>query len=188
MVLRMLALFSVLFLVTYACIKMEDVAKDMLPATFADAGVPLVVPKPYGLVLLVNLIGSGFVLMMLSVKVTGARKKYKVHYPAMYATGDDEDARMFNCVQRGHQQALETYPGFLAASLVSGLRYPFVVSLMGMLWGYARLKWAEGYRTGVPDKRYQSKISFFIWFGFFIPLLLCGAMAIELLFTPKRIF
>jgi len=182
---RLIAFLAAMLLIIYACVKVERLAKDWWTFDDHEKGVALVVPKPYGLVLLVNLIGSSFVLMMLAMKVTVARKKYKVHYPAMYATGEDDNARMFNCVQRGHQQALETYPGFLVASLVAGLKFPLVVSLMGMLWGYARLKWAEGYRTGVPDKRYQNKISFFIWFGYFIPLMLCGVMAVELLYPSN---
>lgn len=182
MALRSVAVLAAMLLITYACTKVEHVAKSWMGFDDDGNGVVLVVPKPYGLVLLVNLVGSSFVLVMLAMKVTVARKKYKVHYPAMYATGEDDGARMFNCVQRGHQQALETYPGFLVASLVAGLKFPLVVSLTGILWGYARLKWAEGYRTGVPDKRYQNKISFFIWFGYFIPLMLCGVVAVELLY------
>ena len=71
-----------------------------------------------------------------------ARKKYNVDYPVMYAEGKSDNvramhrrstvhysvhvfqARMFNCVQRGHANALENYPQFLAMSLIAGLGYP----------------------------------------------------------------
>lgn len=37
---------------------------------------------------------------------------HQVDLPTMYAVSskDGDDAHMFNCVQRGHQQALETLP------------------------------------------------------------------------------
>ena len=59
----------------------------------------------------------------------------------MYAEGFSEHAREFNCIQRGHQQALETYPSFLILSLFGGLRFPVTAALGGVLWNYARLKW-----------------------------------------------
>lgn len=59
-----------------------------------------------------------------------------------------------NCVQRGHQHALETYPQFVALSLIGGLRHPITTALAGIVWTIARLRWAEGYATGDPDKRY----------------------------------
>ena len=57
---------------------------------------------------------------------------------------DTEEARKFNCVQRGHQQALETYTQFIATSLVGGIRNPITTAFFGVIWCVARLKWAEG--------------------------------------------
>lgn len=73
----------------------------------------------------------------------------------MYAEGDSEEAKKFNSVQRGHQQALETYTQFIALSMVSGLRFPVLTSAMGALWSVARLKWADSYASGGPEKRYS---------------------------------
>lgn len=42
-------------------------------------------------------------------------------------------------------QALETYPAFLALSLIGGLGFPLTCALGGLLWSYARFKWADGY-------------------------------------------
>ena len=36
--------------------------------------------------------------------------RYNVKYPLLYATGDDEASKTFNCIQRAHQQSLENLP------------------------------------------------------------------------------
>ena len=75
------------------------------------------IPKAYGFVILVNVIGASFMLVTLSFKVGAARKEYKIDLPTMYATGKDKKSVTFNCIQRGHQQALETFSTVLACSL-----------------------------------------------------------------------
>ena len=117
-------------------------------------------PRAFGLVVLVNFIGSGFALTYLGGKVIAAREKYGVKLPTMYAPGTTPDEVKFNSVQRGHQQALETYPQFLALSLVAGLAFPLTTAVEGALWCVARFAWAEGYATGDPDNRYK-----FSWLG-----------------------
>ena len=66
---------------------------------FAQAAV--VVPATYGAVILANVVGSSFTLLSLGMKVGQARKSIPnaPQYPAMYAEGDSEDAKKFNCVQ-----------------------------------------------------------------------------------------
>ena len=81
-----------------------------------------------------------------------------------YATGESESAKLFNCVQRCHQQALETYPQFLAMSLLAGLQFPITTALEGVVWIVARLAWSEGYATGKPENRYAySPLGRHIW-------------------------
>lgn len=99
-------------------------ASDLIPA----------LPRAFGLVALVNVVGASFAVVALSFKVGKARTEYGVDLPAMYATGKDAKSIKFNCVQRGHQQALETFPMLLAASLVGGIRYPVSVAAFGLLW------------------------------------------------------
>ena len=36
--------------------------------------------------------------------------RYNVKYPLLYATGDDENSKTFNCIQRAHQNSLENLP------------------------------------------------------------------------------
>lgn len=58
--------------------------------------------------------------------------------PKLYAEGFSVNAKKFNCVQRGHQQAMETYPQFVALSLIAGLQFPVSAALAGLFWNYAR--------------------------------------------------
>jgi glutathione S-transferase len=101
-------------------------------------------------------------------------------YPKMYAEGFDEHSTAFNCVQRSHQQALETYPMFLAASLVGGMQYPLTVAAGGAWWAYARLQWAEGYALGA-DKRYGHWAAKGIWTGLLAPLVAAGATSLSVI-------
>lgn len=137
----------------------------------------LQLPRAYGAVILVNLVFSGLLLVYLGIKVGGARTSFKekalkdgdkdaearFSYPKMQAEGFSEHAKLFNCVQRGHQHALETYTQFIILSTVGGFRYPVSTVVAGLLWMFARIKWAEGYKTGEPSKRYQSWVAYGIW-------------------------
>jgi glutathione S-transferase len=71
---------------------------------------------------------SSFVLAYLGHQVGSARKKFKVDLPSLYAdqaaAEKDKDKYLFNCYQRGHQNALETYPSFLTCLLLGGLKHP----------------------------------------------------------------
>ena len=108
----------------------------------------------------INLIGSAVTLSILGVRVGSARKEYGVELPTLYAPGNTEKERLFNCVQRGHQQAFESYPQYLAMALLTGLAFPVTTALEGALWIAARFAWADGYATGKPDNRYR-----FSWLG-----------------------
>lgn len=92
-----------------------------------------------------------------------AENRYNL--PNMYVDGNTENARLFNCVQRGHQQALETLPQFLLLSIIGGIRFPLFVGLCGILWIIARVKWAEGYATGKPENRYSHVASRGVWYS-----------------------
>ena len=100
----------------------------------SNSTIPL--PRAYSLVILVNVVGSAIVLINLGFKVSAARKRFtekakqkvpddslaelRFAYPVMYVSGNDDDARTFNCIQRGHQQPLETYSQYLALSMIGG--------------------------------------------------------------------
>jgi len=137
------------------------------------------VPKAFGFVILINFIISGFLVLSLGMKVGASRKNFiakaikdgeknaEVRYalPNMYVDGHTENARLFNCLQRGHQQALETYSQFLVFSVLGGMRFPLFTTCSGLLWVYARGKWAEGYSSGKPENRYSHWAGHGIWYG-----------------------
>lgn len=65
-------------------------------------------PTGYGYVYAV-LGGSFFLNIYLSINVALARRKYDVKYPSLYAPLGHKHEMAFNCVQRAHQQTLESF-------------------------------------------------------------------------------
>merc|ERR1719231_879710 len=45
----------------------------------------------------------------------------------------------FNCIQRGHHNPLETISCFRFCSMVSGLVYPRLTALAGLIWCVSRM-------------------------------------------------
>ena len=90
-----------------------------------------------------------------------ARKKFDVPYPTLYADGDSESANTFNCVQRGHQNSLEGYAGFLALLLVAGVKFPLTAAISGVVYSLGKVLYFNGYSTGDPNKRLQGAFSYF---------------------------
>jgi glutathione S-transferase len=54
---------------------------------------------------------------------------------------------LFNCAQRAHYNFLENYPAALSGMLISGLRWPELVSAMGVVWILGRVVYAVGYTS-----------------------------------------
>lgn len=82
-----------------------------------------------------------------------ARKTYGVPFPTLYAAGDSDTARKFNCVQRGHQQFLENLPiTALLVSLIAQLAPRLAVGL-GATWLAGRVLYFNGYAQGDPAGR-----------------------------------
>jgi glutathione S-transferase len=110
-------------------------------------------PKEYGYVFAV-LGGSFFMNAFLTVKVALARKKYNVQYPALYAAPGSKYEQEFNCVQRGHQNMLESYSLVMLQMSVTGLAYPITAAAFGGIWVIGRVIYGVGYATGGPGGRY----------------------------------
>ncbi|XP_071094373.1 glutathione S-transferase 3, mitochondrial-like isoform X2 [Haliotis cracherodii] len=120
-------------------------------------------PEGYGYVVIAGT-GSVFVNMWMAINVGRARKKFEVPYPDMYSSSSKE----FNCIQRAHQNTLESYPQFLMLLFVGGLQYPKISAAAGAVYLAGRIAYALGYYTGDPEKRKRGV------FGAFAMLILLG--------------
>ncbi|WCJ25101.1 microsomal glutathione s-transferase putative [Euphorbia peplus] len=111
------------------------------------------IPKEYGYVALV-LVGYCCLNFWMAAQVGRARRKYKVPYPTLYATEPEfKDAKLFNCVQRGHQNSLEMMPMFFVLMMLGGFRHPCISASLGCLYIVTRYFYFTGYSTGDPQKR-----------------------------------
>eukprot|EP01098_Paradermamoeba_levis_P007629 TRINITY_DN3164_c0_g1_i1.p1 TRINITY_DN3164_c0_g1~~TRINITY_DN3164_c0_g1_i1.p1 ORF type:complete len:163 (-),score=24.00 TRINITY_DN3164_c0_g1_i1:44-472(-) len=131
--------------------------------------VAVVVSKEYGFVVL-TAVSSAFVLLWQGFQVNKARKKYRVEYPTMYADSSNPDQKIFNCIQRAHQNTLENYPQFLMFLFSGGIAHPVIASLAGVVFLAGRVAYSLGYYSGDPSKRQRGG------FGYIglITLLLCS--------------
>mmetsp|Transcript_989 Transcript_989/g.1531 ORF Transcript_989/g.1531 Transcript_989/m.1531 type:complete len:151 (-) Transcript_989:74-526(-) len=110
------------------------------------------IPHDFGWVVMA--VGSSqFMNIFLSVQVSMARKKYDVQYPTMYADASKKDADKFNCVQRAHQNTLETWAPVTILALVNGLVYPKASAALFGVWQLGRVIYGIGYAKGGPKGR-----------------------------------
>ena len=95
----------------------------------------------------------------MAFRVVGARKKYGVKYPVLYATKEnapalsDEDRTTYNCSQRAHQNSLEMLPSYLALLAAAGVRHPWTAAGLGSAYLAGRVFYFRGYASGDPEKR-----------------------------------
>lgn len=101
-------------------------------------------PSNYGYVFAV-LGGSFFVNSFLAIQVALARKEYGINYPLLYAPAGHKHEKAFNCVQRGHQNMLESYAIVMLQMCVTGLVYPITASACGLIWSIGRVLYGIGY-------------------------------------------
>ena len=94
-------------------------------------------------------------------KVGGARKKFKVPYPNMYASLDmfdgDADTKKkqrdaFNCVQRGHQNVLENGVKFVVLLILAGQQNAGIAALAGLVRVFGYIFYFIGYTNGTGSR------------------------------------
>ncbi|KAL3845058.1 hypothetical protein ACJIZ3_002461 [Penstemon smallii] len=132
-------------------------------------------PKEFGYVVFV-LVFYCFLNLWMGFQVAKARKKYNVPYPTMYAIeSENKQAKLFNCVQRGHQNSLEMMPMFFLLSVLGGIRHPLVAASLGVLFCITRYFYFKGYSTGDPSNRLSiGKYGFVAILGLMICSISCG--------------
>ncbi|KAL8550058.1 hypothetical protein ACS0TY_008768 [Phlomoides rotata] len=132
-------------------------------------------PKEYGYVVLV-LVVYCFLNFWMSISVGIARKKYGVPYPTMYANeADNKNAKLFNCVQRGHQNSLEMMPMFFLLMILGGIKHPLICASLGVVYIVTRYLYFKGYSTGDPQNRLSiGKYGFLALFGLMFCTISCG--------------
>ncbi|KAG0480248.1 hypothetical protein HPP92_011106 [Vanilla planifolia] len=134
--------------------------------------VEIQIQREYGYVALVIVLYA-FLNLWMGFQVGKARKKYKVPYPTLYALeSENKDAKLFNCVQRGHQNSIEYMPVFFVMLLLGGIQHPLVASGLGAIYAIARFFYFKGYSSGVPENRLKiGGFNFLALFG----LIICTA-------------
>jgi len=115
----------------------------------------LSLPEDYGYVILTG-VGAIFMTMWKGFKVGAARKKYNVEYPDMYS----KDSKIFNCIQRSHQNTLENIPTFMFLLTTAGFSHPKVSAAAGWVWIAGRIVYAIGYNTGEPKARVKGAFGY----------------------------
>ncbi|KAJ0044017.1 hypothetical protein Pint_18289 [Pistacia integerrima] len=116
------------------------------------AGTQLL-PKEYGCVAIV-LVFYCFLNFWMTFQVGKARKKYNVPCPTLYAIeSENKEAKLFNCVQRGHQNSLEFISVFFMLMILGGISHPCICAALGFFYTVTRFFYFKGYATGDPQKR-----------------------------------
>mmetsp|Transcript_15481 Transcript_15481/g.35451 ORF Transcript_15481/g.35451 Transcript_15481/m.35451 type:complete len:210 (+) Transcript_15481:453-1082(+) len=157
-------------------------------------------PCGYGLVIVI-VAYTYLWLMLTGFTVTGARTRYselaekdgekdveqRYKLPNLYAQGTSKHAKAFNCVQRSHQNILETFPGYVCTVLFVGLEYPVTSSVLALLWLYSRMVWVKSYAASAGDaaKRYDHPFSAFFWHAMMALIIASWLVAAELLLGYK---
>ena len=152
--------------------------RSAIPALYAPSTKTPYLVRAHGFVMLFNFCLSAGLLLKFSKNVGLARTHYmekakkdgesnceaRYSYPNLYVDGQTPNAKMFNCVQRIHQHALETYPILLILSIVSAIHYPVSTAMCGLLWFFGRKAMADSYVKGDPSKRYEeSYLAIGVW-------------------------
>ncbi|KAL1348597.1 uncharacterized protein LOC107458038 [Arachis duranensis] len=137
-------------------------------------------PKEYGYVVIV-LVLYVFLNFYMAFQVGMARKKYNVPYPTLYALeSENKQANLFNCVQRGHQNSLETMPIFFMLMIMGGLKHPSVCAGLGLLHVVSRYFYFTGYATGDPAKRLTlGKFHMLAILGLIVCTISCGRSLLD---------
>lgn len=154
--------------------------KNLVPSMYLTEPSSVGPPRAFGFVV-ATLTVTFIWLLTVGMTVGAARSKYKelaskdgekdveLRYslPNLYVDGTSKNARAFNCVQRSHQQILESLTMYVFTACAAGIQFPLVTTIICALSLVSRREWAKGYAQSEGDaiKRYSLPFSKFFWNG-----------------------
>eukprot|EP01123_Difflugia_compressa_P010641 TRINITY_DN3942_c0_g1_i1.p1 TRINITY_DN3942_c0_g1~~TRINITY_DN3942_c0_g1_i1.p1 ORF type:complete len:218 (-),score=14.25 TRINITY_DN3942_c0_g1_i1:186-779(-) len=97
-----------------------------------------------------------FVNTWMGFSVVKARGTFNVPWPNLYADKSHKYANEFNCVQRGHQQTLESVPMFMGMLFIAGKTYPVLTGICGSIWAATRILFLWDYAKGAKKRGSRS--------------------------------
>ncbi|OSD06244.1 membrane-associated proteins in eicosanoid and glutathione metabolism [Trametes coccinea BRFM310] len=122
----------------------------------ASALTGLVLPKEYAYPA-ASVVSTFYLLFWQAFRVGKARKRAGIEYPQVYAdkveAAAKQEAQVFNCTQRAHQNTLEVVPIVIGSTLIAGLSHPVAAGALCGVWTLTRIFYTIGYATGDPKKR-----------------------------------
>mmetsp|Transcript_37875 Transcript_37875/g.60828 ORF Transcript_37875/g.60828 Transcript_37875/m.60828 type:complete len:132 (+) Transcript_37875:17-412(+) len=108
--------------------------------------VQLTLSADFGFVMLA--IFSTFLTnMFLVFSVIKARKDFGVVYPALYAPPGHKHEDKFNCIQRAHQNYLETWSQVIILTLINGFFNPKLSAVFCFIFAVGRCIYGVGYQV-----------------------------------------
>jgi hypothetical protein len=138
---------------------------------------------PYALLGL-GLFGIANTNSYLGGSVVVARIQYGVKLPNLYATSKHKDGVAFNCIQRGHQNFLETYAQLVLSVLFVATLRPNIAGMMLIVVAIARVLYARGYRNNIPSRIGPLLVAMFtmsigVGYGFLLGLTAFGIQMMD---------
>lgn len=125
----------------------------------------------------------------LAGSVVLARIEYNVKLPNLYADtskGDETKAILFNCVQRGHQNFLESFPQLILAVLFTAFvaERPNVAGFMLLIVSICRIFYAVGYKSNITSRMGGQLVAIFtmsigIGYGFLVGATIFGIQLLD---------
>lgn len=174
------------------------------PYTVASNNTAMLASVPRGFGLVIVVLSLTYLWLLVTGFATGkARSKYiklaikdgekdveeRFAYPNLYAQGTSKHVRAFNCVQRSHQQVLESFTGYVLTTLFAAIMYPITAAVFASLWWYSRTIWVASYAAseGNPSQRYDRPFSSFFWDAMLTLFMTSSLVGIQLILNKDML-
>jgi glutathione S-transferase len=119
----------------------------------------IVVDNMFGGVVLV-IAATVMLHLWMATQVGAVRRKYKIAPPTMYVSeAENPGAKVYNCVQRAHQNSLEQLNLFFPSLVAAGIMHSIAATVLGAVFVLGRYLYFTGYATGDPNRRFRGMFS-----------------------------